>query len=227
MSDSEIENKRSSNSTKSKRICYTIADKIEVIKKVKVTNNLSAVSRQLNVDWKTIRGWVQMESELVNMQNKKKRRRIGGGRKPFFPQIEEQLYKWFKSERLYKKCVVNYRRLREKALEIAETLKIENFFGSHYWIYLYCRRHKLCTRKITHVGQYDNKTPEEKRQVAIDHLAAVETLNSDLTSDTVFSIDETPVFIDMISSPTISFKENRQLKPTQRDIGKHGLLLFC
>jgi transposase-like protein len=108
MSDSEIENERSSNLTKRKRKCYTIADKIEAIKKVKETNNLSAVSRQLKVDRKIIRGWVQTESELVNMQNKKKKRRIGRGRKPSFPQIEEQLYEWFKSERLDKKWVVNY-----------------------------------------------------------------------------------------------------------------------
>jgi transposase-like protein len=220
MSDSEIENEPSSNLTKRKRKCYTIADKIAAIRQVKVTNNLSAVSRELNIDRKTLREWVHNESELVNMQNRKKRRRIGGGRKPFFPQIEEQLYEWFKSERLDKKCVVNYRRLREKALEIAKTLKIENFIGSHYWIYSFCRRHKLCTRKITHVGQYDNKTPEEKRQVAIDHLAAVEALTSDLTSETIFNMDETPVFIDMISSSTISFKGESTTETNTTGYGK-------
>ncbi len=130
------------------------------------------------------------------------------------------MYEWFESERLDKKCVFNYRRLREKALEIAKTIKIVNFIGSHYWIYLFCGRHKLCTRKITHVRQFDNKTPEEKRQVAIDHLAAVETLTSDLTSDTIFNMDETPVFIDMISSLTIFFKGESTTETNTTGYGK-------
>ncbi len=86
----------------------------------------------------------------------------------------------------------------------------------------------MCPRKITHVGQYDNKTPEDKRQVAVDHLATVETLTSDLTSDTIFNMDETLVFIDMISSSTISFKGESTTETNTTVYGKTrftGILL--
>jgi hypothetical protein len=86
----------------------------------------------------------------------------------------------------------------------------------------------LCTRKITHVGQYDNKTPKDKHQVAVDHLAAVKTLTSDLTSDTIFNVDERLVFIDVISSSTISFKGESTTETNTTGYGKTwftGILL--
>jgi hypothetical protein len=109
-------------------------------------------------------------------------------------------------ERIDNRNVVNYRRLREKAKEIALELKITDFIGSDHWIFGFNCRHRLTTRKITYVGQEDNRSPEVKIQTAIDHLNTTQMMTPNMTADLIFNMDEVPVYIDMLSSQTISFK---------------------
>jgi hypothetical protein len=88
---------------------------------------------------------------------------------------------------------------------LAKDLKINNFLGSNKWIKSFCRRHKLSLRKIIHVGKEDNRRPEEQRDNAIEHLATFELMTADFNADLIFNMDETPAYIDVLSSSTISF----------------------
>lgn len=196
------------NSEIRRRKSYSVRDKLKALKVLKeFRGNISKTATQTGYDRKQIREWRNKESELINSSyNKEKRRLIGGGRKAFFPEIEEKLYAWVRIERIEKRRIVGFKRLREKARDFASELKIEGFVGSNKWIHNFCRRHKLSTRRRTHVGQEDNQTPHEKRKIAIEHLEEIEILTADLGDDFILNMDETPVYIDMMSNRTISFK---------------------
>jgi transposase-like protein len=105
-----------------KRKSYTLDEKVAAIKKLKELNGkIAKTSRELNIDRKCLREWRDNEEKLVNLLHKRKQR------KAFFKELEEKLLMWVKSERLDKKNIVNYRRMGEKAHEIAKELKIKNF----------------------------------------------------------------------------------------------------
>ena len=205
--------------TKRKR-SYTIQDKLSALAKIKEFNgNIAKVSRELNIDRKCLREWRNNEEKIVNLPHKRKLRKIGCGRKPFFKELEDKLI-WVKLERMDKRNIVNYRRMREKAHQIADELKIRDFIGSDKWLFNFCRRHELTIRKITHVGQEDNRTPEEKREIAIEHLARTEKITIEYNAEMIFNMDETPVYIDMLNSTTISFKGEKNVEANGTGHGK-------
>ena len=97
-----------------------------------------------------IKNWLKNEDRLLSVKVKQKRKRVsasGPGAK--FQEVEEHLFSRFKDER-EQKHQVNYLRLREKAQEIATELQVSRFFGSNKWIYNFCRRHHIGSRRITH-----------------------------------------------------------------------------
>lgn len=101
---------------------FTVAEKLEIVNEVKTTfnNNLSEASKQLGIDRKQLRNWRHDEEALANIDKKRiKMRKKGGGRKPFYPDLEKELYAWFVNERKVNKNKVNYRRLREEAEKLA------------------------------------------------------------------------------------------------------------
>ena len=144
--------------TKRKR-SYTIQDKISVLAKIKEFNgNIAKVLRELNIDRKCLREWRNNKEKIIYLPHKRKLRKIGCGRKPFFKKLEEKLFIWVKLERMDNRNIVNYRYMREKTHQIANELKITDFIGSDKWLFNFCRRHELAIRKITYVGQQDSRT---------------------------------------------------------------------
>ena len=53
--------------------------------------------------------------------------------------------------------------------------------------------------------QADNRDPAVKRITARSHLSGVEQLTQNLDKAHIFNMDETPVYIDMVSSTTMDF----------------------
>ena len=84
----------------------------------------------------------------------------------------------------------------------------------------FCRRHELAIRKITHVGQQDNRTAEEKREIAIEHLARTKIISNEYNAEMIFNMDETPVYIDMLDSTIISFKGEKNVEANGTGHGK-------
>lgn len=193
------------------RKSYTVAEKLIHVKNLKTIykNNLSEAARNSSIDRKQLRSWRDNEEDLANMDKKREvKRRKGGGRKPLFPEIEKQLYTWFVNERKINKNVGNYRRLREEAEKLAKNLNLskEMFKISDKWLFSFSKRHKIAMRKVTHIGQEDNSTQEEKRIVAEDFLNTCQVITKNFELDRIFNMDETPVYIDMTSNKTLSFQ---------------------
>ena len=53
--------------------------------------------------------------------------------------------------------------------------------------------------------QADNRDPAVRKNIARSHLTRVEQLTQNLNEAHIFNMDETPVYIDMVSSTTMDF----------------------
>ena len=158
-----------------------------------------------------MREWSTKESQLTNMTDKK-RRQLGGGRVPKHRDLEIELLKWVVDQRA-NKMIVNYRRLREQALSMAKESDIDavDFKCSYKWIFNFMKRNKLSVRKVTHAGQADKKTTGEQAKIAEDCLTSIPGLTADMDADQLYNMDETPVYVDMLSSSTIDFAGNKNV----------------
>lgn len=145
------------------RKSYTIEFKINVLKVLKTLGNICKASSALNVYRKNLRRWRE-EDKILKSRNKKKARTSSGGRKPFWPKLEE-LSKWVREER-NARHVVSCRRVRERALILAKELEINEIKVCDNWIFKFSRRYGFCSRRPTNVGQEDNKSPEDKKETA-------------------------------------------------------------
>ncbi|CAI9738996.1 Hypothetical predicted protein [Octopus vulgaris] len=85
---------------------------------------------------------------------------------------------------------------------------MNSFRCSGKWIFNFMKWNKLTVRKITHA---DNKTLGEKAQIASDYLDSSPVLTVDKDADQIHNMDETPVYVDMLSSTTIDFVGNKNV----------------
>jgi hypothetical protein len=64
-------------------------------------------------------------------------------------------------------------------------------------------RHDLSTRSATHKAQENNKTKEHKAQIVGNYLKQLDGMISKFEPQYIIQMDETPTYIDMITSRTI------------------------
>ncbi|VDO06817.1 unnamed protein product [Rodentolepis nana] len=149
---------------------YTIDEKLSAIKRVKEhSGNLSVASRELGIDRKRLREWCRQESDLTKQSDKKRRRAIGGGRRPSLRNLETKLFQWIVAQ-CANNMIINYRRLREHTFVLTKELEIEmpDFKCSDKWIFNFMKRNSLTVGKMTNVGQVDNTTGDDRAQIASD-----------------------------------------------------------
>ncbi len=98
------------------RRSFTIQQRLDAVRRIRVDfgGNLSKASRDMNIDRKRLREWVNSEIDLSNADGKRSKRRLWKpGRHPREPELEQALYDWFCRQR-QQKLVVNYRLIRIK-----------------------------------------------------------------------------------------------------------------
>ncbi|CAI9715962.1 pogo transposable element with KRAB domain [Octopus vulgaris] len=146
------------------------------------------------------------------MSDKRRRRSAGEGRRPVHRDLEFELLQWIVVQ-CANNIIVNYYRLQEYTFELVKRFGIEmnSFRCSEKWIFNFMKRNKLTVRKITRVGQADNKTLGEKVQITSDYLDSIPILTADKDAAQVYNMDETPVYADMLSSASIDFVSNRNV----------------
>ena len=108
--------------------------------------NLSQASREFAVDRKTLRTWMGNYENMKAIVKKRSRRRLdGGGRPSKLPELELELFRWFKRQR-EERMIVTYRRIREKAIQLRCDMGLdddETILFSSKWIYNFCQRHDI------------------------------------------------------------------------------------
>lgn len=205
-----------------RRKSYTIKDKVMALNKLSdCGGNIAEAARQLGIDRKCLRNWRDNKASLLNSKKPVISRRLTvTGRKSFYPELEDKLFEWIKEERGIHKTIVSYGRLREKAYEFKNELNITQFKCSDKWIFNFCKRHSLAKRKITHVGQQDNRPIEEKRELLANYLLMLQSAIKGQDASTIFNMDETPVYVDMLGSSTISFVGEKNVEAFGTGHGK-------
>lgn len=189
------------------RKSYTLKEKLETLQRLQqLEGNISATAREKGITPKMLRDWKESESKYIMASGKDAKRHIGSGRTALYPATEEKLYEWVVHNRTTDKRIITYKILKNKALEIAKELGDDNLVASSRWAELFMKRHKLSTRKITSVGQEDSRPKSEKKKIINEYFEELRyKLNKLSNEHMVINMDETPVYVDMMATRTISF----------------------
>ena len=134
---------------------YTISFKLAALDFLKF-HNVSEAARQFNVDRKRIREWREEEKKLceedkMNAQ-KKRKRLVGGGRKPRCEELEWKLQAWICSRR-EERLPVSRSMIQRQALAMFQQEGKENFVASNGWLMRFLKRFGFTLRRRTTVSQ--------------------------------------------------------------------------
>ena len=195
---------------KRKRNSYTVEQKTEVVTYAKKRENIRA-AEHFNIDLSIVGCWVKASSSWSDETNGKKKR-LGSGRKPLFPEAESKLYSWIIEQRK-QGLAVSYVILRNKMLEILKEPDMiglydnltENFKTSHRWLIAFMRRYKLSLRQRTRISQ---KLPSKTQNLLDKFHQFVNRLRLEKSYElkNILNMDETPVWFDMAGNFTINPK---------------------
>ncbi|GBL96508.1 Tigger transposable element-derived protein 4 [Araneus ventricosus] len=136
-------------------------------------------------------------------------------RKSKFDEIEEVLVRWLKHARS-QNVPISALILKEKAIEIAEELNIEDFGCSNGWLERFKDRHCLAFKKICGEAVEGEAIEDWKNSVLKDILSRFDASN-------VFNLDETGLFYRLLPDKTLSFKDE---KCTSGEVSKQRLALL-
>ncbi|XP_042897781.1 major centromere autoantigen B-like [Parasteatoda tepidariorum] len=119
-----------------KRKCFSLAEKAEIVEKAKEFHGTKVdLAKSLGIAYSTLQMILKQEASVE--LNAEKLGKIAKKRKTLktspYDELEEILMNWFKEDRAAK-IPINRSILREKALEIAERLKLQGFSASNGWI---------------------------------------------------------------------------------------------
>ncbi|KAI5151008.1 hypothetical protein ENBRE01_1835 [Enteropsectra breve] len=190
------------------RKSYTVKEKLLAIRRLSEEHgNISKVSRELRITNKMRREWRNSEEKHLSSNSKHTTRSIGSGRTTLYRDVKAKLLSWVHEERSTQKRIVTFDILCKEALHFAEEFNITFFEASNNWIVLFMKRDCLSSRKITSVGQEDHRPLSLIKATVMDYF---ETLSHQLTnvdqSNSIMNMDKTPVYVDMMSTKTVSFK---------------------
>ena len=115
---------------------YSTEYKLEAIKFAEESKRISRAAKKFNVDRKRIREWRSAKAKLLAADNKRKR--LGGGRKPFDVGLEDELLEWV-HERRSSGLRVSRKMISHKARAIHEqkckAVQLSpSFIASNCWV---------------------------------------------------------------------------------------------
>ncbi len=163
---------KKSKKAKKTRRSFSLGKKLEFIRYYKNEGkyNVSQTERNFNVSRSCIKNALENESLLLQQRNDKSkktrvRRRLPKLRKPKFPTVDSQVFKWFKCQRS-NGLIVTSDDLQMKGLRAAHEHNIphEEFKASKGWLKRFIQRNKLTSRVATTVGQ---KIPENSKDISL------------------------------------------------------------
>lgn len=125
------------------RRTYTLEFKLGVLEWLKKhKSSVRATARRFSVHRRMVQRWLDSEIELSSAVATRgsKCKKLGKGRPPLSIELEELLLSWSRTEQGSTGCCVSDKRLKEKALELAEELQLINFKASFVWLKAWKRR---------------------------------------------------------------------------------------
>ncbi|XP_062604991.1 serine-rich adhesin for platelets-like isoform X1 [Saccostrea cucullata] len=142
ITDAEIDN-AISNLRSVQRRSFTSQFKLEVVNYAIQTNNMAA-QRRYGVGEKLVRYWRKQKTNLEN--SKKNLKKLKPGRSDW-PDLDALLRSW-SFEQIEWGNVLSVEIIRQKAIEFAEMLKIDDFSGCVTWVARFLKRNKISLRGL-------------------------------------------------------------------------------
>src|SRR3954468_3705093 len=139
---------------KRSRSSYSVEQKKNVVSYAK-QHGRNKAAKHFNLNSSMVGRWVKASEGWTTEANKNSKR-VGAGRKAFYPEAETKLYTWLMEQRK-QGFAVTYAILRLKMLDILREADmiglygnvVENFKTSNRWISAFMKRHKLSWRRRT------------------------------------------------------------------------------
>lgn len=126
------------NAGQNKRNSYTVGIKLAVIELAEKQGNRVA-SRIYHMNESCVRGWRKQKDQLLKMNvNKKTQRRAF----PHWPDLEVELKQWV-TEQYQNDTKVKFQDIKNRSIEIAQQLNIENFKGTNSFIFKFMKRNDV------------------------------------------------------------------------------------
>ena len=191
---------------------WTVKQKIIAAKLYQQTKNYSQVSRTFTGTAPSqIRRWVRAyiagKYKDINMSAKT----VGGGRKAFYPELEQTLYEWVVIQRTKGHGVSrNAIALKARYLAQSETMRskfpsLSAFKASPAWLQRFMRRKNLVVRRKTTLSQH--LPADLTAKVTNFHRYILDyrrNFSPDLSQ--MGNTDETPLWFDMPAETTVDIK---------------------
>ena len=175
---------------------YTLKFKLEVIDFAKKNSNKRA-AHYFDVNRKRVIEWRKSEEALRNRKedSSQARRLQGGGRLLKFEEIDHALMETIR-ERRSAGARVTGKFIKTEALRLHKRNGNQQFRASSGWLQKFMRRHKLATRRATHVAQKSQAELDDRAQVFIRRIIKMRREHS-YPLHAIGNMDETPIWIDM------------------------------
>lgn len=184
-----------------KRIVLGLEEKIEVIDLHKNGKSERKLAEQFHC------GKTQINTILKNQDAIKKdyeencSRGLKRKRNENFPEINNMVLEWFKCARS-KQIPISGPMLKEKALEIAQSLRIEDFRASNGWLERFKVRHNINFRKVC------GESADVNNDDCEDWKNRLPTILEGYDDRNIFNMDETGLFFRALPSKTMDFIKN-------------------
>ncbi|XP_054718733.1 tigger transposable element-derived protein 4-like [Uloborus diversus] len=156
----------------------------------------STFAKQYGIARSTLTDILSSKESIENSDCKEWRKRIRNSK---FKEVEEVLMRWLKFVRSENR-LISTAILKEKALEIAKELKVENFNASSGWIERFKVRHNICFKKLCEEAISNNVVENWRNNVLQDVLTRY-------SEPDIFSLDEIGLFYRLLPHEVVTFKD--------------------
>jgi hypothetical protein len=218
-------------SIKGHRNSYSIEKKQEVVNYA-VKNGRNEAARHFELDNSMVGRWMKASEKWF--EKNKNTKKIGSGRKEFFPEAEKKLYDWIIEQRK-KGLGVSYTSVRIKMSEILREPEMINlhdnsvdFKLSSSWMSGFMKRYRLSRRRRTKISQ---KLPAQTNELLNNFQQHIIRLRTEKSYEmaNILNMDETPVWFDMAGNFTIdqTGEKTIQICGTGNEKNRFTVVLTC
>ena len=162
------------------------------------TSSNAETAKKYGINESMVRKWRKSE-DLLRATSLKNKRTLGGGRPTQDPEMEELLVEYITSLRDQRQQV-SMKQIRLKALSLSNH---PEFKASNGWIGRFMRRNSLSYRRRTTTAQKLPPDEEAKVQEFVERMRSTRNVEA-ISPGNAANMDETPVWMDMPSSRTVT-----------------------
>jgi len=136
-------------SSKRKLACLTIVNKYKALKEIDAGQSCIATAKKYGVAKNTVSHWVKKKAEIFiavegnNASKKRKRMKTAT-----YEELDSAIYKWLKTAR-YSNIPISCSIFKEKALQFAKSLELNDFHASDGWVSRWKKRFNVSFKTVS------------------------------------------------------------------------------